>query len=177
MRSILAAAAFGAALMIGTNAFAQVPPDPNNPNDGPPPDKYSYMPYGEDIKVDAAKQVAAAAVAEANKHGWPMCISIVDTHGELVYFEKMNDCQHASIAISQHKARTAARYRRSTVVLERLSAKGAYFAYLATLDDVTLSRGGNPLVVGGKIVGAVGASGGTGSQDDATSQAGAAALK
>ena len=177
MRSIMTAAAFGAALLMSTGAFAQVPPDPNNPNDGPTPDKYNYMPYGEDIKVDAAKTVAAAAVAEANKHGWPMCITIVDTHGELVYFERMNDCQMASVAISQHKARTAARYRRATLVLERLLAKGPNFAYLSTLDDVIASRGGNPLVVGGKIVGAVGVSGGTGSQDDTSSLAGAAALK
>ena len=171
------AGALGVALLMSTGAFAQVPPDPNNPNDAPAPDKYNYLPYGEDIKVDAAKKVAAAAVEEANKHGWPMCITVADTHGELVYFEKMNDCQHASIAISQHKARTAARYRRATLVLERLLAKGPHFSYLTTLDDVIITRGGNPLVVGGKIVGAVGVSGGTGSQDDVTSLAGAGALK
>ena len=176
-RLTMLAGAVGAALFLSTVAFAQVPPDPNNPNDGPVPDKYNYMQRGEPIKVEAAKKVAAAAVAEANKHGWPMCISVVDPHGELVYFERMDDCQYASIAISQHKARTAARYQRPTLVFERLLAKGAYFSYLPTLDDVIVSRGGNPIVVGGKIVGAVGVSGGTGSQDDATSQAGAAALK
>ena len=92
-------------------------------------------------------------------------------------FEKQDNCQFASVTISQHKARTAARYRRPTVVFERPLGKGPFFAYLPTLDDVIASRGGNPLVVGGKIVGAIGVSGGTGSQDDTVSQAGVAALK
>ncbi len=80
--------------------------------------------------------------------------------------------------ISQHKARAAARYRRPTLVFERLIGKGAFFAYLPTLGDAFIgSRGGNPIIVGGKIIGAIGVSGGSGSQDDAISQAGAAALK
>ena len=106
-----------------------------------------------------------------------MCISVVDPHGDLVYFERDDNCQFASISISQHKARAAARYRRPTVVFERLLGKGGFFAYLPTLDDVIASRGGNPLMVGGKVVGAIGVSGGTGSQDDTISQAGAAAIK
>ncbi len=164
------------ALLTGTGAFAQVPPDPNNPNETVP-EKYTYTPYGETIKVDAAKKVAAAAIAEATKRGWPMCVSVVGPSGELIYFEKMDECQFASVEISQHKARAAARFRRPTVVFERLLAKGAYFNYLATLDGVIGSRGGNPIIVGGKIIGAIGASGGTGAQDDTISQAGAAALK
>jgi uncharacterized protein GlcG (DUF336 family) len=90
---------------------------------------------------------------------------------------KGDNCQYASIEISLHKARAAARFRRPTVVFERLLAKGGYFAYLSTLDGMTGSRGGNPLVVGGKIIGAIGASGGSGSQDDTISLAGVAALK
>jgi uncharacterized protein GlcG (DUF336 family) len=106
-----------------------------------------------------------------------MCISVVGPSGDLIYFEAMDDCQFASISISQHKARAAARFRRPTVVFERLLGKGAFFAYLPTLDDAIMSRGGNPIVVGGKIVGAIGVSGGSGSQDDLISQAGVAALK
>ena len=106
-----------------------------------------------------------------------MCIAVVDTHGELVYFEKQDNCAHASTAISQHKARAAARYRRPTLVFERLYGKGQFFAYLSSLDDVILSRGGNPLMVDGKVIGAIGVSGGTGAQDDAVSQAGAATFK
>ena len=165
------------ALATGTGAFAQVPPDPNNPNEAVP-ETMSPTPYGEAINLDTAKKVAAAAAAELQKRNWKgMCISVVDTHGELVYFERDDSCQFSSISISQHKARTAARYRRPTVAFERLMGKGPFFAYLSTLDDVVASRGGNPLIVDGKVIGAVGASGGTGSQDDTISTAGVAGLK
>src|SRR6185369_12156007 len=86
------------------------------------------------------------------------CIAVVSPSGDLVYFEKQDNCQYASTTISQHKARTAARYRRPTLVFETLIGKGPYFAYLTTLDDVIASRGGNPLVVDGKVVGAIGVS-------------------
>ena len=165
------------AMLISTAAFAQVPPDPANPNETVP-DAMPVTPYGAPITLEVAKKVAAAAVAETVKRNWQaMCIAVVGPNGELVYFEKQDNCQYASITIAQHKARTAARYRRPTVVLERLYGKGPFFAYLATLDDVILSRGGNPLVVDGKIIGAIGVSGGSGSQDDTISQAGVAGLK
>src|ERR1041385_1329554 len=164
-------------LTMSPGAFAQVPPDPNNPNETVP-EAMSPPPYGEPINLETAKKVAAAAAAEATKRNWQgMCISVVSPSGDLVYFEKHDNCQFASISISQHKARTAARYRRATVVFERLLGKGAFFSYLPTLDDVIASRGGNPVIVGGKVVGAVGVSGGTGSQDDVVSQAGAGAMK
>jgi uncharacterized protein GlcG (DUF336 family) len=165
------------ALVTGPGAFAQVPPDPNNPNEAVP-ETLSPTPYGDSINLETAKKVVAAAAAEMQKRNWKgLCISIVDTHGELVYFERDDACQFGSISISQHKARTSARYRRPTVVFERLIGKGPFFNYLVTLDDIVASRGGNPLVVGGKVIGAIGVSGGTGSQDDAISQAGVAALK
>jgi glc operon protein GlcG len=167
------------ALMICTGAFAQVPADPNNPNEAVP-DAINFLPYGESINLATAKKVAEAAAAEVAKRDWKdaFCISVVSPSGDLVYFMKGDNCQYASIDISQHKARAAARYRRPTLVFERLLAKGGYFAYLPTLGDAFIaSRGGNPLVVDGKIIGAIGASGGTGSQDDTISLAGAAALK
>ena len=176
-RSTMTAGALCVALLTGSGAFAQVPPDPNNPNETVP-EAMNPPAYGVPINIETAKKVAAAAVAELKKRNWRgMCISVVDPHGDLVYFERDDSCQYASISISQHKARTAARYRRPTVVFERLLGKGNFFAYLPTLDDVIASRGGNPLVVDGKIVGAIGVSGGTGSQDDTISQAGVAALK
>jgi uncharacterized protein GlcG (DUF336 family) len=160
-----------------TAALAQVPPNPNNPNDTVP-DTFSPPPYGEPINLQTAKKVAAAAAAEAAKRKWDgFCIAIVGPSGDLVYFEKLDNCQFASITISQHKARTAARYRRPTLVFETLIGKGPYFNYLTTLDDVIASRGGNPLIVGGKVIGAIGVSGGSGSQDDVLSQAGVAGLK
>ena len=170
------AGSLGALTLISSTAFAQVPPDPNNPNENVP-EKMTYMPYGDPIKLADAKKAADAALADATKRGWPMCIAVVAPTGDLVYFVKMDDCQYASIAISQHKAKAAATYRRPTVVFERLLGKGPFFSYLTTLDGVIASRGGNPIVVNGKIIGAIGVSGGTGSQDDAVSQAGAAALK
>jgi uncharacterized protein GlcG (DUF336 family) len=163
--------------MLGTAAFAQVPADPANPNEAIP-DAASPPPYGEPINLENAKKAAAAAIAETAKRNWnAFCVAIVNPAGELVYFEKQDNCQNASVTISQHKARTAARYRRPTLVFERLLGKGAFFAYLPTLDDVIASRGGNMLMAGGKVIGAIGVSGGTGSQDDAVSQAGAAAYK
>jgi uncharacterized protein GlcG (DUF336 family) len=171
------AGALCVALMTSTGAFAQVPPDPANPNEAIP-DALTPTPYGEPINLETARKVAAAAIAETAKRKWDaFCVAVVGPTGDLVYFEKQDNCQYASITISQHKARTSARYRRPTVVFERLSGKGPFFSYLATLDDVIMSRGGNPLVVNGKLIGAIGVSGGTGSQDDVISQAGAAALK
>jgi glc operon protein GlcG len=176
-RFSLMAGALCVALITGTAAFAQVPPDPANPNETIP-EAANAPPYGEPINTENAKKVAAAAIAEAVKRNWQIfCVAVVGPTGDLVYFEKQDNCQHASTTISQHKARTAARYRRPTVVFERLSGKGPFFNYLSTLDDVIMSRGGNPIVVGGKIIGAVGVSGGSGSQDDVVSLAGQAALK
>ena len=176
-RLTMMAGALCVALLTSTGAFAQVPPEPANPNEAIP-DALTPPPYGETINLETAKKVAAAAIAETTKRKWDaFCVAVVGPTGDLVYFEKQDNCQYASVTISQHKARTAARYRRPTVVFERLLGKGPFFSYLPTLDDVIASRGGNPLIVGGKLIGAVGVSGGTGSQDDVISQAGAAALK
>jgi uncharacterized protein GlcG (DUF336 family) len=166
-----------AALMFATSAvFAQVPADPANPNETLP-EKANFMPYGEPIKLEQARKAADAALADATKRGWPMCIAVVAPSGDLVYFVKMDDCQYASIAIAQHKAKAAATFRRSTVNFERLLGRGPFFSYLTTLDGVIASRGGNPIVVNGKIIGAIGVSGGTGSQDDVISNTGVAAVK
>jgi glc operon protein GlcG len=173
------AGVFSVALLVSIGAFAQVPPpDPANPNETVP-EAMSPPAYGEAINLETAKKVAAAARAEVDKRTWRgMCIAVVGPTGDLVYFEKDDYCQYASIDISQHKARAAARYRRPTLVFERLLAKGGFFAYLPTLGDGFIaSRGGNPLMADGKVIGAIGVSGGTGSQDDTISQAGVAALK
>jgi len=168
-----AAASFA---MFALGAVAQVPADPNNPNEALP-EKAVYLQYGEPIKLDQAMKAANAALADATKRGWPMCIAVVSPSGDLVYFIKMDDCQYASIAIAQHKAKAAATFRRATVNFERLLGRGPFFSYLATLDGVIASRGGNPIVVNGKIIGAIGVSGGTGSQDDVVSLSGVAAIK
>jgi uncharacterized protein GlcG (DUF336 family) len=165
------------ALSTSFAAVAQVPPDPNNPNENIP-DAMTQPTYGEPINIETAKKVAAGAIAEAKKRNWNgLCVAVVGPTGDLVYFEKQDNCQYASISISQHKARFAARTRRPTLIFERLMGKGDFYAYLTTLDDIIASRGGNPLIIGGKVVGAIGVSGGTGSQDDVVSQAGVAALQ
>lgn len=130
--------------------------------------------YGADIGVEAARKVAAATVAECAKNSWRIAVSVVDTHGYLVFFEKMDDTQIVSVAISQTKAKAAATYRRPTRVFADAISKGG--AALATLPGVIGSPGGIPLVVGGKIVGAVGVSGVTGDQDEQCAKAGASAL-
>ena len=176
-RLTMLAAAMGTALLMSTGAFAQVPADPANPNEAVP-EAAAPPPYGEPINLETAKKAAAGAIAEAVKRNWnAFCVAIVNPAGELVYFEKQDNCQNASVTISQHKGRTSARYRRPTVVFERLLGKGPFFSYLTTLDDVIASRGGNPLMAGGKVIGAIGVSGGTGSQDDVVSLAGQASVK
>jgi glc operon protein GlcG len=140
------------------------------------PDKMPFAtPYGPPISMDRAQEVIAAGVAEAKKRGWDMNIAVVDPHGDLKTFGRMDNAQFASIPIAQHKARVAARYRRPTKAFEDGVTK-AGLNYLMTLDDVIASRGGIPLVDNGKIIGAVGCSGGTGSQDEAVCTAAAAVV-
>src|SRR5258708_17147681 len=152
------AGSLSAVMLMTSAAFAQVPPDPNNPNEAVP-DKAAYMPYGEPIKLDQAKKAAEAALADATKRGWPMCIAVVTPSGDLVYFVKMDDCQYASIGIAQHKAKAAATFRRPTVNFERLLGRGPFFSYLTTPDGVIASRGGTPIVLNSKIIRAIGVTG------------------
>ena len=133
------------------------------------------VPYGAPISLQKAQDAIVAAVAEANKHGWLLNVAVVDSGGNLVTFARMDGAQLASISIAEHKARAAARYRRPTRVFEDAVQKG--IIYIATLDDVIASRGGIPLIEDGKIIGAIGCSGGTGSQDEASCKVGAATVK
>jgi glc operon protein GlcG len=141
-----------------------------------PEDMPFNIPYGAPISAEKAQELIQAAVAEAKKHKWALNIAVVDTNGDLVAFERMDGAQLASIPISQHKARTSARFRRETVAFENAVQKLG-LNYILTLDDVIASRGGIPLVEGGKLIGAIGCSGGTGSQDEAVCKAGASAIK
>ena len=143
-----------AALAIGTGAQAQQP-------GGPPAPK----PYGETINLDQSMKIVDAALAEAKKNNWFMAITVVGPAGGLVYFAKMDNTQYASVAISQHKARAAATFRRQTKAFEENLGKGFEFIYQLTLDGMIGSQGGVPLILGGKLIGAIGCSGGTGPQD------------
>lgn len=165
---------FGAALLVAGGSFAQQPPKPN-PLDVVP-DKMPFdIPYGTPISLDAAQAAIAAAVAESKKRGWKLNVAVVDSGSNLVAFARMDGAALASIAIAEHKARAAAKYRRETKALETGVQNG--LNYLLTLDDVIASRGGIPLMEGGKIIGAIGCSGGTGSQDEVVCKAGAATVK
>ena len=117
-----------------------------------------------------------AAVAESKKHDWKMNVAVVDSGGNLVAFARMDGAQLASISIAEHKARAAVKYRRETKAFEN-GIQQANLHYVMTLDDVIASRGGIPLVEGGKMVGAIGCSGGTGSQDEVACKAAAASMK
>jgi len=147
-------------------AQQQTAPAAAPPNLDAVPDKMPFAtPYGTPITMERAQVLIQTALAEANKRGWALNVAVVDPNGDLVSFARMSGAQLASIAISQHKARVAARYRRPTHALEDGVTK-AGFNYLLTLDGVIASRGGIPLVEGGKLIGAIGCSGGTGSQDE-----------
>src|ERR1700686_1264364 len=183
MRSIvwmtLAACAVAA---MGSLALAQTPaPAPATPGAPPAaggtPDKMPFdIPYGMSIGLEQAKQVMAAAEAEAKKRNWEMNIAVVDTNGELVQFERMEGAQIASGSISVNKARTAARYRRESRAFFNAYETG--HGYVATLDPTLVaSPGGFPLVEGGKLVGAIGCSGGTGDQDATICKVGAEVVK
>jgi uncharacterized protein GlcG (DUF336 family) len=166
-----------ALLLVAAPAVAQQAQPPAKPNLDAVPDKMPFnVPYGAPIGAEHAQQVIQAAAAEAKKRGWPMNITVVDGSGMLVAFERMDGAQLASIAISQHKARAAALYRRETKLFEG-AIQNFGFNYIMTLDDVIASRGGIPLIEGGKLIGAIGVSGGTGSQDEVIAKAGAAIVK
>ena len=132
------------------------------------------VPYGTPIRIDQAKSVAAA-IAEARKHGWKLALTIVEPTGDLVYFEKMDDTQYASITISQAKARAAATLRRPTQVLEEAINGGS--PATITLPGIAGSRGGFPLIENGKLIGAIGMSGALGAQDAVAAKAGADSLR
>ena len=148
---------------------------PANPLDVVPDKMPFSTPYGAPISLQRAQAVVQAAVAEAAKRGWQLNIAVVDSGANLVTFARMDGAQLASIAISEHKARTAVKYRRPTKAFEDAMQK-ADFKYILTLDDMIASRGGIPLIEEGKIIGAIGCSGGTGSQDQVACAAAAATI-
>jgi glc operon protein GlcG len=133
--------------------------------------------YGPSIVAEQAKTIAAAAIAEARKNQWTMAIAIVDTAGDLVYFERMDHTQVGSVDIAQAKARSAARFKRPTKAFQDALAAGGEGWRILSLEGAVAVDGGIPLMSGGKIVGAIGASGGTSQQDGVTASAGAATLK
>lgn len=155
MKKLISALTFLTLTFFGSNAFAQ------------------YSEYGDPIGTELAKEAAAAALAVIEENGWQMAVSVVDPSGNLVYFEKVDGTQHASIEISMAKAQAAAGFRRPSSVWVNVIAN---VPSITTLPGVVGSPGGVPIVVDGAVIGAIGCSGATGEQDGIACDAGAAAI-
>ncbi len=154
----------GAGLLVAVSvlagAFAQMP-----------------NPYGAPISLEDAKKAAAPALAEAAKNHWAMAVAIVDPSGNLVYYEKMDATQIGSANVAIDKARSAALFKRPTKTYQDALAAGGDGMRILRLQGAVPIEGGVPLLVDGKIAGAIGVSGGTAVQDGQCANAGASALK
>ena len=132
--------------------------------------------YGANVNLDQARKAIAAAVADSRRQNLPMAIAVVDTAGQLVAFERMDNTQTASTAIAQDKATSAAMYRRPTKVFQDVLAAGGVGLRVLSLRGASAVEGGLPLVIDGKIIGAIGVSGGTSEQDGVVAKAAVDAL-
>lgn len=147
----------------------------SNPLDVIPNEIPYDVPYGQPISLDGAVRVIQTAVAETKSRNWKMNVAVVDSGGNLVAFQRMDGAMLASIQIAEHKARAAAAFRRPTKTFED-GINLMHLNYLLAFDGVIASRGGIPLIDQGAIVGAIGVSGGTDSQDEVIAKAGAAVI-
>jgi glc operon protein GlcG len=156
----------GAFALVAGAALAQqaVPPPPPSP------------PYGPPITLDQAKRAMAAAELEAAKNSWQVAITILDSGGTLVMFHKFDNAQLSSVTVAQGKARTALEFKRPSKTLDDAIAAGGAGLRLLALKDITPLEGGVPIIVDGRIIGAIGVSGALSSQDAQAAKAGADAL-
>jgi glc operon protein GlcG len=146
-------------LCVATTAGAQAPP-----------------PYGAPVTLEQAKKIMAGAEAEAKKNNWPMVIAILDSGGQLVMLQRLDNAQWGSVDIAREKARSAVAFRRPTKAFQDLIAQGGANLRLLSIGYSVL-EGGIPIIVDGKVIGAVGVSGATSQQDAQTAQAGIDSLK
>jgi glc operon protein GlcG len=153
-------------------AVAQTPPGPTGTQQPAPP---PAPPFGMPITVEQAQKAAEAAIAKAREIGVPNAVAVVEPAGDLVYFAKMNGAPYSAIQLAQQKAVAAARYRRPTKAFYD-GIEGGHPFFL-TFPGVAGAPGGVPIVIDGKLVGAIGVSGGNGEQDAAVAGAGAAASR
>src|SRR5580704_508121 len=134
-------------------------------------------PLGGPVTLESARKAAAPALAEAEKNHWNVAVAVVDTGGNLVYYLKMDNTQIGSANVAIEKARTAALFKRPTKAFQDVLAAGGDGLRILTLKEVVAVEGGIPLVMDGKIVGAIGVSGAASSQDAQCAKAGADILK
>ena len=146
--------------------------DPARPAAGP-----KLPPYGLSITNEQSKKVADAALAPARANGWTVVVAIVDTGGFLVYLEKLDQTQVGSIAIAEDKARSSAIFKRPTKMFHERLARGGDGMIVLGLKGAVPVEGGLPIVVDGKLIGALGVSGGSSAEDEVCAEAGASALK
>jgi uncharacterized protein GlcG (DUF336 family) len=144
---------------------------PVRPTPGP-----KLPPYGPSITIAQAKRVADAALKPARENGWTVVVAIVDPGGYLVYLEKLDETQVGSVAIAQSKAKSAAIFKRPTKMFQERLARGGDGLLVLRLKDAIPVEGGVPIVVDGKLIGALGVSGGSSAEDEVCAEAGAAAL-
>lgn len=135
------------------------------------------IPYGEPIRLEQAEKIMAAALQEATKNNWTMAIAIVDVGGNLVLFKKIDNTQIGSIEVAMGKAKTANNFKRPTKVFEDAVATGGVGLRVLSLSNVTALEGGEPIILNGKIIGAIGVSGASSIQDDQVAKAGLVALE
>ena len=134
-------------------------------------------PYGPAISLENAKKAAAPALTEATKNKWTVAVAIVDPGGNLVYYEKMDNTQIGSATVAIDKARSAALFKRPTKALQDTLAAGGEGLRILRVQGAVPVEGGVPLVIDGKIVGAIGVSGATSAQDAQCAKAGADTVK
>lgn len=163
MKKIYMTIFFCFALMI---TYAQTP----KPAVTPP------MSYGVSVTMGQAEKMMAAAILEASRNNWLMAIAIVDTGGNLVAFQRMDNTQIGSIDVALAKAKTANNFKRPTKAFEDIIAGGGAGLRLLSAPGVIALEGGEPIIFQGKIIGAIGVSGMKATEDDQVAKAGIAAL-
>jgi uncharacterized protein GlcG (DUF336 family) len=168
-RERLGSLVVGAVLILGVSFASAQQPAPATP---PPP-----PPYGAPITLEQAKKVLAGAEAEAKKNSWYMVIVVLDSGGNLVALERMDGAQFGSIEVAKDKAYSAVAFRRPTKAFDDAVAQGGANLRLLKLSGASPIEGGIPIVVDGKVIGSVGASGGTSPQDAQVARAGIDNLK
>ncbi len=149
------------------SALAQQPPIANS----------NLTPYGPPVSLETAKKAAAAAVAETRKNNWNMAVAVVDPGGNLVYYEKMDNTQLGSAKVAVNKARSAALFKRPTKAFQDALAGGGVGLRVLAIEGAVPVEGGFPLIVDGKVIGAIGLSGDTSEHDAQCAKAGADAIK
>jgi glc operon protein GlcG len=159
-------------LVVTLSLFASVPAGAQQPAAPPPP----QVSYGAPISLEEAKKVTAGAEAESKKNNWNMVIVVLDSGGNLVMLSRMDGAQLGSIEVAKDKASSAILFRRPTKVFQDLVAQGGANLRLLRLTGASPVEGGIPIVAAGKVIGAVGVSGGTSDQDGQVAKAGVDAL-